>query len=283
MLGRSAASADPLIVANTTLHSYHLIDMPPAPGTMRGTATAEEGTTVFRGVMALDGPSGTGKSTVAKHVATQLAAGYLDTGAMYRAVTLAVLRAGTDLADDAAVLRVAESVDLRVSLDPAAPGVWLGDEDVATEIRGDRVTLAVSAVSAVAEVRTLLVAEQRRLIAETLERIGGIVVEGRDIGAVVVPDAALKIFLTASADARARRRTKQDTDAGRSASLAATRIDVDRRDTLDSTRAASPTQAASDAVLLDTTHLDLPSVVTTIVRYVDEREVRGVATGPWRR
>lgn len=238
---------------------------------------------MFRGVIALDGPSGTGKSTVAKRVATRLAARYLDTGAMYRAATLAVLRAGVDLTDAAAVLRVVEAIELRVSTDPAAPGVWLGDDDVSTEIRGDRVTLAVSAVSAVAEVRALLVAEQRRQIADALDGARGIVVEGRDIGAVVAPDAPLKIFLTASADARARRRTKQNSDAGRVATLEATRIDVERRDNLDSTRVASPTRAAADAVLLDTTHLDLPSVVDRILAYVDERDLREAAAGPGRR
>lgn len=237
----------------------------------------------LRGVIALDGPSGTGKSTVARRLATGLGAGYLDTGAMYRAVTLAVLRSGVDQNDAAAVLRVAESAGLRVSTDPSQPGVWLEAEDVSGEIRGQQVTLAVSAVSAVAPVRDLLATEQRRLIETACAEQGGVVVEGRDIGTVVVPDAALKIFLTASTDARALRRTRQDTAEGRAVTVEDTRSDVQRRDSLDAGRAASPMQAAADAVRLDTTNLDLPSVLDRIMELVDERDLRGMAAGPGRR
>lgn len=236
----------------------------------------------LRGVIALDGPSGTGKSTVARRLADKLGAGYLDTGAMYRAVTLAVLRSGVPTDDDAAVLSVAEHVDLRVSTDPTAQQVLLGGENVGTEIRGQAVTLAVSAVSAVAAVRALLVAQQMRIIDEVCEERGGIVVEGRDIGTVVAPDAALKVYLTASADARALRRSKQDSASGRAVSLDETKLDVDRRDRLDSGRAASPLQPADDAVWLDSTHLDLQGVLDEIVALVDERDLRGVAAGPGR-
>jgi cytidylate kinase len=226
----------------------------------------------LRGVIALDGPSGTGKSTVARRLAVTLGAGYLDTGAMYRAVTLAVLRAGVATDDERAVLTVAEHVDLRVSTDPEHQDVLLGGENVGTEIRGQAVTLAVSAVSAVAPVRSLLVARQARIIAEVCEERGGIVVEGRDIGTVVAPDAALKVYLTASSDARARRRSLQD-----STSFDETKQDVDRRDRLDSGRTASPLQPADDAVWLDTTHLDLQGVLDEIMALVDERDLRGVA------
>ncbi len=236
----------------------------------------------LRGVIALDGPSGTGKSTVARRLADKLGAGYLDTGAMYRAVTLAVLRSGVPTDDEAAVLSVAEHVDLRVSTDPNAQEVLLGGENVGTEIRGQAVTLAVSAVSAVAAVRSLLVAMQMRIIAEVCDERGGIVVEGRDIGTVVAPDAALKVYLTASADARAMRRSKQDSAEGREVSLDAVKQDVDRRDRLDSGRAASPLQPADDAVWLDSTHLDLQGVLDEIMALVDERDLRGVATGPGR-
>jgi CMP/dCMP kinase len=228
----------------------------------------------LRGVIALDGPSGTGKSTVARRLAVSLGAGYLDTGAMYRAVTLAVLRAGVATDDDRAVLSVAEHVDLRVSTDPNHQEVLLGGENVGTEIRGQAVTLAVSAVSAVAPVRALLVARQARIIAEVCEERGGIVVEGRDIGTVVAPDAALKVYLTASSDARAQRRSLQD-----SASFDETKRDVDRRDRLDSGRVASPLQPADDAVWLDTTHLDLQGVLDEIMALVAERDLRGVAAG----
>lgn len=236
----------------------------------------------LRGVIALDGPSGTGKSTVARRLADKLGAGYLDTGAMYRAVTLAVLRSGVPTDDDAAVLSVAEHVDLRVSTDPTAQQVLLGGENVGTEIRGQAVTLAVSAVSAVAAVRALLVAQQMRIIDEVCEERGGIVVEGRDIGTVVAPDAALKVYLTASADARALRRSKQDSASGRAVSLDETKQDVDRRDRLDSGRVASPLQPADDAVWLDSTHLDLQGVLDEIMALVDERDLRGVAAGPGR-
>jgi CMP/dCMP kinase len=245
---------------------------------MRAGTDLEEASAVqlgeLRGVIALDGPSGTGKSTVARRLAVTLGAGYLDTGAMYRAVTLAVLRAGVATDDDQAVLTVAEHVDLRVSTDPEHQDVLLGGENVGAEIRGQAVTLAVSAVSAVAPVRALLVARQMRIIAEVCDERGGIVVEGRDIGTVVAPDAALKVYLTASSDARARRRSLQD-----SSSFDETKRDVDRRDRLDSGRTASPLQPADDAVWLDTTNLDLQGVLGEIMALVDERDLRGVAAG----
>jgi CMP/dCMP kinase len=250
---------------------------------MRAGTDLEEASAVqlgeLRGVIALDGPSGTGKSTVARRLAVSLGAGYLDTGAMYRAVTLAVLRAGVATDDDQAVLTVAENVDLRVSTDPSQQEVLLGGENVGSEIRGQAVTLAVSAVSAVAPVRALLVARQMRIIDEVCQERGGIVVEGRDIGTVVAPDAALKVYLTASSDARARRRSLQDSADGRAASLDETKQDVDRRDRLDTGRAASPLQPADDAVWLDTTNLDLQGVLDEIMAIVDERDLRGVAAG----
>jgi cytidylate kinase len=236
----------------------------------------------LRGVIALDGPSGTGKSTVARRLAAVLDAGYLDTGAMYRAVTLAALRAGVNPDDDAAVARVAERVALRISTDPVHQEVLLGKENVGIEIRGQAVTLAVSAVSAVPRVRELLKMQQQELIARACDSHGGVVVEGRDIGTAIAPDAALKVFLTASSDARAQRRTSQDAAEGRASTLDATKQDVDRRDRLDSSRAASPLQPADDAVWLDTTHLDIAGVLDRILEIVDERELRGVAAGPGR-
>jgi cytidylate kinase len=237
----------------------------------------------LRGVVALDGPSGTGKSTVARRLAGLLGASYLDTGAMYRAVTLAVLRAGVDPADEASVISITEAIDLRVGTDPSRPRVRIDGEDVAKEIRGKPVTLAVSAVSAIPGVRALLVARQQAIIEQELVAPGGIVVEGRDIGTVVAPDAGLKVFLTASSEARARRRARQDAADGRKSTLDATRADVDRRDGLDSSRAASPLRAADDAVRLDTTELDLPGVVDRLVSIVDERGLRGVAAERTRR
>lgn len=218
----------------------------------------------LRGVVAMDGPSGTGKSTVSRKLATKLGAGYLDTGAMYRMVTLAVLRAGTDLTDADAIADVARKAEFGIGTSPDEATVTLAGEDVAAEIRGADVTTAVSPVSAVPAVRELLVARQREIIAEVLGRVGGIVVEGRDIGTVVSPDAPLKIFLTASAEVRAARRSAQDSAAGRESTVDVAKAAVERRDRLDSTRAASPLRAADDAVEVDTSALNIDQVIVAL-------------------
>lgn len=203
-------------------------------------------------VVAVDGPSGSGKSTVSRRLAQALGAAYLDTGAMYRAVTWAVLRAGVDPADGAAVAAVAQETTLVSTTDPAVPSIEVDGTVVDAQIRGAEVTGAVSAVSAVPAVRSLLVAQQRAII----DSSASIVVEGRDIGSVVAPDADLKVFLTASADARARRRSaEQATD------VAATAADLARRDRLDSSRALDPLAQAPDAVVLDSTELGIDEVV----------------------
>jgi cytidylate kinase len=228
----------------------------------------------LRGVVALDGPSGTGKSTVAKRLAMALDARYLDTGSMYRAITVAVLRAGVDPSDEVKVAEVAGNAVLVVGTDPARPGITLDGDDVSAEIRGPEVTLAVSPVSATGHVRELLVAQQRAIIADALDHVGGIVVEGRDIGTVVSPEAPLKVYLTASADARAARRTKQDNAAGRRSTVDAVLADVRRRDNYDSSRAVSPLKAASDAVEVDTTELDLAGTVDALMDLVERRGLR---------
>ncbi|WP_167121532.1 (d)CMP kinase [Amycolatopsis viridis] len=222
-------------------------------------------------MVALDGPSGTGKTTVARKLAGKLSAGYLDTGAMYRVVTLAVLRAGADPADGPAVTEVARATEFTLGTDPSAAGVQLAGEDVTAEIRGAEVNHAVSPVSAVPEVRELLVARQRRIIAEVLGEIGGIVVEGRDIGTVVVPDAPLKVYLTADPAVRAARRSAQDTAAGRRSSQAEALASVDRRDRLDSTRAVAPLKAADDAVHLDTSELSIDQVLVALAELAGRR------------
>jgi cytidylate kinase len=156
-------------------------------------------------VVAIDGPAGTGKSTVARGLAKALGSRYIDTGAMYRAVTLAALRAGVALDDADGIAAVAQSAEVSVDSQPDGDRTYLGGEDVSREIRGDEVTGAVSAVSAVPGVRTRLVALQQQLAAAG----GGVVVEGRDVGTVVLPGADVKIFLTASAETRAQRRNDQ--------------------------------------------------------------------------
>ncbi|WP_410647013.1 (d)CMP kinase [Amycolatopsis sp. cmx-4-54] len=215
-------------------------------------------------MVAMDGPSGTGKSTVSRKLATKLGAGYLDTGAMYRMVTLAVLRAGTDLTDADAIADVARKAEFGIGTSPGEAIVTLAGEDVAAEIRGADVTTAVSPVSAVPAVRELLVTRQREIIGEVLGSVGGIVVEGRDIGTVVSPDAPLKIFLTASAEVRAARRSAQDSAAGRESTVDVAKAAVERRDHLDSTRAASPLRAAEDAVEVDTSALNIDQVIVAL-------------------
>jgi CMP/dCMP kinase len=208
----------------------------------------------FAGVVALDGPSGTGKSTVARRLAGRLGARYLDTGAMYRAATVAVLHDGCDLTDPVAITRVVESAVIEISTDPDKVSIRLDGEPVDAEIRSAATTAAVSAVSAVPAVRALLVAVQRELIAD-----GGIVVEGRDIGSVVWPTARPKVYLTASAEARAQRRARELGE-----DVTAVAADIERRDRLDSSRAASPLARAADAIEVDTTDLDIEQVVTKL-------------------
>lgn len=225
----------------------------------------------MRGVVALDGPSGTGKSTVARRLARELHASYLDTGAMYRAATLAVLRAGADPESPEAVT-VATRATVEVGVDPMSPRVRLDGEDVGAEIRGSAVTASVSAVSAHSEVRRGLVELQRRMIRQALAQgPGGIVVEGRDIGTVVAVDAGLKVFLTASAEVRANRRGGQDRRAGRGGDYATALMSVQRRDALDSGRATSPLRPAADAITLDTDGLDINGVLAALIVLVEQR------------
>ena len=218
-------------------------------------------------VVAIDGPAGTGKSSVARGLARALNARYLDTGAMYRIVTLAALRAGVDLTDPDAVDSIASGVQLSVSYDPEGVSSYLGEEDVSSEIRGDQVTRAVSAVSSVPAVRTRLVALQRQLA----EGPGNVVVEGRDIGTVVLPDVPVKIFLTASADTRARRRNDQNVASGMADDYDGVLADVRRRDHLDSSRAVSPLRAASDAVVVDTSNMTEAEVTAHLMDLVKQR------------
>jgi CMP/dCMP kinase len=218
-------------------------------------------------VIAVDGPAGTGKSSVSRGLARTLHARYLDTGAMYRIVTLAVLRAGIDPADQAAVAAVAASIKLSVGFEPDEDRSFLDGEDVSSEIRGDEVTRAVSAVSSVAAVRTRLVELQRSLA----QGPGSVVVEGRDIGTVVLPNADVKVFLTASAETRARRRNDQNVIAGLPDDYEGVLADVRRRDHLDSTRAVSPLRAASDAVVVDTSEMTESEVIAHLLQLVRQR------------
>ena len=207
-------------------------------------------------VVAIDGPSGSGKSTVARHVAERLGLQYLDTGAMYRGVAFACLRRNIDPDDREPVARVAEQVELSVK-----DGVTTVDGiDASIEIRGPEVTRAVSAVAANPRVREEMVRRQR----EWIERNGGGVVEGRDIGAVVWPDAQPKVYLTARLAVRADRRHKEVEDL----EFETVAADMAARDTLDSTREASPLNQAEDAVVIDTTDHTIDEVVDIVMGLV---------------
>ena len=218
-------------------------------------------------VVAVDGPAGTGKSSVSRGLARDLQARYLDTGAMYRIVTLAVLRAGVDLSDQDGIAAVASVANLSVGYDPNEDRSYLDGEDVSSEIRGDEVTKAVSAVSSVPAVRTRLVDLQRALAGGA----GSVVVEGRDIGTVVLPDADVKFYLTASAETRARRRNDQNVAAGLPDDYDSVLADVRRRDHLDSTRVVSPLRAASDAVVVDTSEMTESEVIAHLLQLINQR------------
>jgi CMP/dCMP kinase len=186
---------------------------------------------------------------------------------MYRIVTLALLRKGVDVEDPDAVAAAAADVPLSVGHDPDEDRSYLAGEDVSGEIRGDEVTRAVSAVSAVPSVRKRLVELQRQLAAGP----DSVVVEGRDIGTVVLPDADVKFFLTASAETRAQRRNDQNVATGLGDDYESVLADVKRRDHLDSTRAVSPLRAADDALVVDTSDMTEPEVIANLVDLVEQR------------
>ena len=218
-------------------------------------------------VIAVDGPSGSGKSSVSRGVAQRLGLRYLDTGAMYRALTWALLAETVDVNDPVALAKHAGTPELTISTDPAHPGIAVDGLDVSGPIRGAEVTAAVSAISAVPEVRARLVAMQRDAVGE-----GGIVVEGRDIGSVVLPSATLKVFLTANAEIRSLRRAEELRAKGiEDAETDDTLRSIERRDRLDSTRAVSPLLRADDAVEVDATDLNLEQVIDRVVTLVLER------------
>lgn len=222
-------------------------------------------------VIAIDGPSGSGKSSTAKGVAKARELRYLDTGAMYRALTWWMLDNGVDVNDAAAVAANVERPVIVMGSDPSAPTVTVDGRDVAAEIRSREVTTNVSAVSAVPEARALLVRTQRQVIEAARNESAGIVVEGRDITTVVAPEAPVKLFLTASAEARAQRRSKEV----QAVDVAATQADLARRDKLDSSREHSPLKQTADATELDTTGLTLDEVIALVVKLADEaREAR---------
>ena len=216
-------------------------------------------------IVAIDGPAGAGKSTVARAVADALGVGYVDTGAMYRALTLLALRTGVDVSDGAALAELAREHPVTLEHGRAGLRVFIAGDDVTMAIREADVTANVSEVAAHPDVRAEMVARQRAIMG-----VGDWVSDGRDIGSVVCPDAEVKVFLTASVDERARRRHAELVARGEQVDLRAIRDDVERRDHADSSRAASPLVVADGAVIVDTTGMGIDEVVARIAGMAQE-------------
>lgn len=218
-------------------------------------------------VIAVDGPSGSGKGTVCRLVARALGWHLLDSGALYRLVALAGDRAGLDASDQAGHAALAGSLDIRFEVDEAgAERVLLGGEDITRELRSEKAGNAASRVAAWPDVRKALFQRQRRFMQPP-----GLVADGRDMGSVVFQDAGLKIFLTASAEERARRRHKQLKEKGLSVNLAALSAEISERDRRDATREVAPLVACEDAVVIDSTALDIDAVVERVLELARDR------------
>jgi cytidylate kinase len=219
-------------------------------------------------VITIDGPAGAGKSTVAQKLAARLGLMYVDSGATYRAAALKILEAGIAPDNEVAVARLINSTDVQVATDDGEPHVLIDGQDVTARLRTPEVTLAAAQVSRLPEVRAKLIEMQR-----AFARDQGVVMEGRDIGTVVFPQAPLKIFLKADVEERARRRLKQDAHEGREATLEKTAYEIGRRDQLDAERKISPLMPAPDAVEIDSTRLLADQVVEQILALARNRQL----------
>ncbi|EFU82348.1 MULTISPECIES: (d)CMP kinase [Mobiluncus] len=220
-------------------------------------------------VVAIDGPSGSGKSTISRNVAAALDLGYLDTGAMYRAAAWGVEHRGVDLNDSAAIAAAVREMKLTVNAVPHAPRIFVDGIDVMHVIRTDHINTIVSSVSSVPEVRTVLIALQRDIIAQARQSTRGIVVEGRDITTVVAPDAQVRILLTASAETRVSRRALEDQGDARSETLDRERALVLDRDARDA-KVTSFHTAADGVTTLDSTDLSVSQTLDTVMRLIDQ-------------
>jgi cytidylate kinase len=220
-------------------------------------------------IIAIDGPSGAGKSTLGKMLATKLGLLYLDTGAMYRAVALASVRANVRLDESEKVADIAEKARIELIGEPDSLQVFLDGDEVTAEIRTLEIAQAASVVSTNSEVRRVMVRHQREI---GNAAPNGCVLEGRDIGSVVFPDADIKFFLTAKPEARARRRFEEDKAKGRSSSYEQTLAEINERDERDVSRADSPLTIADDAVVIDTSELDLSEVFEAMLAKIQEQK-----------
>ena len=217
-------------------------------------------------IIAIDGPSGSGKSSTSRGVARRLGLHYVDTGAMYRAMTWWMLEQGVDVDDPEAVAARCGEPVIVLRDDPTDPGVSVDDQDVSAAIRDAAVADAVSRVAAVPEVRERLVRSQRSMVDAAITAGTGVVMEGRDIGTVVLPGADLKIYLTADVEARAARRALEEAERSGRGSVASAHANLESRDALDTTRTVSPLQQAADAIAIDGTHLSLDEVIDAVIR-----------------
>ena len=216
--------------------------------------------------IAVDGPSGAGKSTLAKRLAKELGYIYVDTGAMYRSIGLYALRQGVDPKNADAVQALLPDIQLDIRLQDGSQHVYLNGEDVSTDIRAEAVGMAASAVSAHPAVRAFLLDTQRNLA-----KGQNILMDGRDIGTVVLPDATVKIFLTASPEARAERRRKELEEKGQPADFATVLADIEQRDYQDTHRAVAPLKQAEDAVLVDSSDIDFEQTFALLKKTILER------------
>ncbi|WP_209122572.1 (d)CMP kinase [Alkalihalobacillus sp. BA299] len=216
--------------------------------------------------IAIDGPAGAGKSTVAKMVAEQLAYLYIDTGAMYRALTYTALERSVDPADGEKLRELLDQISIVLKPTSAGTLVYVNDVDVTEEIRSSGVTNTVSIVAGHEEVRLEMVKQQQKMAGN-----GGTVMDGRDIGTFVLPQAELKVFLTASVEERAKRRHEENIQKGFPSDFEKLKKEIARRDELDSNREFAPLQKAADAVVIDSTHMTIPEVVDNILHLVEER------------
>ena len=219
--------------------------------------------------VAIDGPSGAGKSTVARAVAARMGYVYVDTGAMYRAIGLAVYRRGLAGEDTAGIIASLPTVDISLAYQDGMQHVLLNGEDVSEAIRTPEISQYASKVSAVPEVRRFLLDVQR-----DMAKNSNILMDGRDIGTVILPDAPVKIFLTASAKTRAERRYRELKEKGQQVTLEGVLADIQARDRQDTTRAVAPLRQADDAVLLDTSALDLEQSIAAVLRIIREKTER---------